>query len=163
MSTSQYKTYCSSSVNVFLYWFSTLLKDNCNSSSGNNKNNNYSGRMVSSFDFWVGGLVFESRSSNLPLLKHTCRESDWLLCWSYTLAKVLHQRWISGNVYYACLFQVQIRLLTLSLKPRGIIHSGSKGISIATEWWVRTILRILVLTHIYLRIFYVTKTHSNGY
>ena len=32
--------------------------------------------------------MFESRSGNLPLLKHACGKSDWLLCWHYILAKV---------------------------------------------------------------------------
>ena len=27
-----------------------------------------------------------------PLLKHTCGEGDWLLCWLYTLAEVSQQR-----------------------------------------------------------------------
>ena len=44
-----------------------------------------------------------------PLVKHTCGEGDWLLCWHYTPAKVLHQRWISGNVYHVCLCIVWIR------------------------------------------------------
>ena len=44
-----------------------------------------------------------------PLLKHTCGEGDWLLCWHYTLAKVSHQRWISWNIYYICFCQAQIR------------------------------------------------------
>ena len=44
-----------------------------------------------------------------PLLKHACGEGNWLLCWHYTLAKVSHQRWISGNVYYVYLRQVRIR------------------------------------------------------
>ena len=35
-----------------------------------------------------------------PLLKHACGEGDWLLCWHYIPANVLHQRRISGNVYY---------------------------------------------------------------
>ena len=44
-----------------------------------------------------------------------CGEGDWLLCWHYTPAKVSHQRWISGNVYYICLCQVRIRQLPLWL------------------------------------------------
>ena len=45
----------------------------------------------------------------LPLLKHACRESDWLLCWLYTPAEVSHQRWISGNIYHIRLCKVPIR------------------------------------------------------
>ena len=43
-------------------------------------------------DCQAGDLQF--KSGILPLLKHACGESDQLL---YTLAKLLHQRWISGE------------------------------------------------------------------
>ena len=53
---------------------------------------------------WLAHLtakqVSHSSLASLPLLKHACRESDWLLCWSYIPAKVSHQKWISGNVYH---------------------------------------------------------------
>ena len=65
------------------------------------------GRVVSASTCQAGGLWF--KSGILPLLKHTCGESDQLLCWLYTLAEVLHQRWISGNVYHVHLSQVRIR------------------------------------------------------
>ena len=65
------------------------------------------GRVVNTSACQAGGLWF--KSSNLPLLKHACGESDWLLYWLYTLAEVLHQRWISGNVYHVCLHKVWIR------------------------------------------------------
>ena len=48
------------------------------------------GRMVSAFDFWAGGLVFKSMSGNLPLLKHTCGESERLL-WDSPLVRHLCQ------------------------------------------------------------------------
>ena len=41
--------------------------------------------------YWLG-LVHTS-------WQYACGECDRLLCWPYTLAKVLHQRWISGNIY----------------------------------------------------------------
>ena len=44
-----------------------------------------------------------------PLLKHVYGEGDWLLCLHYTLAKVLYQRWISGNIYHIHLHQIWIR------------------------------------------------------
>ena len=51
-----------------------------------------------------------SSNPSIPLLlKHTCGEGNWLLCWHYTPAKVLHQRWISGNVYHVHLSKVWIR------------------------------------------------------
>ena len=43
--------------------------------------------------------VGSSNPSIPPLLKHRCEQGDWLLCWHHTLAKVLHQRWIAGNIY----------------------------------------------------------------
>ena len=48
------------------------------------------GRVVSMSACQAGGLWL--KSSILPLLKHTCGESDCLLCWLYTLAEVSHQR-----------------------------------------------------------------------
>ena len=65
------------------------------------------GRVVSTSTCQAGGLWF--KSGILPLLKHTCGESDQLLCWLYTLAEVSHQRWISGNVNHVHLCQVRIR------------------------------------------------------
>ena len=62
----------------------------------------------------VGGLWY--KSSILPLLKHACGESDWLLCWPYTPAEVSYQRWISGNVYHICLRKVWIRLTCVQQK-----------------------------------------------
>ena len=53
--------------------------------------------------------VGSSNPSIPPLLKHACGEGDWLLCWHYTLAKVSHQRWILGNIYYVRLCQTRIR------------------------------------------------------
>ena len=61
-----------------------------------------------------------------PLLKHTCGEGNWLLWWYYTSAKVLHQRWISRNVYHICLCKVWIRLPTRALKPRGDVTRSPK-------------------------------------
>ena len=63
---------------------------------------------------WVARRTAEEEISGpnprIPtLLKHTRGQGDWLLCWHYTLAKVSHQRWISGNVYHVCLHQVRIR------------------------------------------------------
>ena len=63
---------------------------------------------------WVAHQTAEQKvgSSNPgipPLLKHECGEGDWLLCWHYTLAKVSHQRWISGNIYHVRLSTVQRR------------------------------------------------------
>ena len=65
------------------------------------------GQVVSASACQAGGLWF--KSGILPLLKHTCGESNWLLCWLYTLTEVSHQRWISGNVYNVCLCKVRIR------------------------------------------------------
>ena len=64
-------------------------------------------RVVSTSTCQAGGLWF--KSSIIPLLKHACGESDWLLCWLYTPAEVSHQRWISGNVYHIHLHKVRIR------------------------------------------------------
>ena len=87
-------------------------------------------RVVSVSTCQAGGLWF--KSSILPLLKHACRESDWLLCWPYTLAEVLHQRWISYHIH---LYQVQIRLPTLALKLRGdITRSPKQGYQWPKKW-----------------------------
>ena len=91
------------------------------------------GRVVSVSACQAGGLWF--KSSILPLLKHACGESNWLLCWPYTPAEVSHQRWISGNVYHVCLHKVQIRLPTLALKPRGdITRSLKQGYQWPQKW-----------------------------
>ena len=42
--------------------------------------------------YMCDGFFSKHFTGNLPLVKHASRESDWLLCWHYTLAKVLHQR-----------------------------------------------------------------------
>ena len=77
------------------------------------------GRVVSVSACQAGGLQFES--GILPLLKHACGESDQLLCWLYTPAKVLHQRWISGNIYHICLCKVRNPEETsLEVQNRGI-------------------------------------------
>ena len=73
----------------------------------------YCGRVVSMSTCQAGGLWF--KSSILSLLKYACGESDQLLCWLYTLAEVLHQRWISGNVYPVHLRKVWIRQKPLFL------------------------------------------------
>ena len=65
--------------------------------------------MITGFELWAGGFMFESRSCILPLMKHACGEGDWLLCWQYTLVKVSHQRWISWNIYHIHFHQVEIR------------------------------------------------------
>ena len=65
------------------------------------------GWVVSTSACQAGGLWY--KSGILPLLKHACGESDWLLCWLYTLAEVSPQRWISGNIYHICLHKVWIR------------------------------------------------------
>ena len=65
------------------------------------------GRVVSASACQAGGLWL--KSGILSLLKYACGERDWLLCWLYTLAEVLHQRWIAGNVYHVCLHKVRIR------------------------------------------------------
>ena len=53
--------------------------------------------------------VSDSNPSIPPQLKYTCGEGDWLLYCHYTLANVLHQRFISGNIYCICLCKVRIR------------------------------------------------------
>ena len=45
---------------------------------------------------WI--FFWKSLSPIEVLDQLTREESDWLLCWPYTLAKVSHQRWISGNL-----------------------------------------------------------------
>ena len=110
--------------------------------------------MVSVSACQAGGLWF--KSGILPLLKHACGGSDWLLCWPYTPAEVLHQRWISGNVYHVHLCKVQIRQNPLWLwnpeetSPevwnRGI--SGPKNGHVSNKnlktkpWWHRPFSRI---------------------
>ena len=89
--------------------------------------------VVSASDCQGESLWF--KSSILPLLKYACRKRDQLLCWPYTLAKVSHQRWISGNVYHICLNQVQIRFPTLVLKLRGdITRSSKQGHQLSQKW-----------------------------
>ena len=89
--------------------------------------------MVRGSDCYAGGLPFES--SLLPLLKHPCGESGRPLCWPYTLAKVSRQMWILGNVYHLCLYQLQIRLATLALKPKGdVTRSLKQGYPWAQKW-----------------------------
>ena len=95
------------------------------------------GRVVSASACQAGGLWF--KSGIIPLLKHTCGESDWLLCWPYTpaeVAEVSHQRWISGNVYHICLCKVRIRQNPLwALKPRGdITRSPKQGYQWPQKW-----------------------------
>ena len=91
------------------------------------------GRVVSASTCQAGGLWF--KSGILALLKHACGESDWLLCWPYTLAEVSHQRWISGNVYNICLCKVWIRLPTLALKPWGdVTRSLKQGHQWPQKW-----------------------------
>ena len=52
-------------------------------------------------------------------------------CWSSRSWRGSHQGWISRNLHRICLCQVQIRLPTLALKPRGDATRKSKtGISV---------------------------------
>ena len=44
--------------------------------------------------------------------------SNWLPYWLSRAEQALHHVWISGNMHLVHLHQVQIRLLTLPLKPR---------------------------------------------
>ena len=79
----------------------------------------------------VGG----SNPSIPPLLKHSCGEGDWLLCWLYTPANVSHQRWISGNVYHVCLRIVQIRQNPLWLwNPGDVTRSPKQGYQWPHKW-----------------------------
>ena len=79
-------------------------------------------RVVSRLDCSAGDLPIES--GILSLLKHTCRESDWLSCWLLRDWQVLYQRWISRNIHLIRLHQVQISLTTPALKPRGSPKQG---------------------------------------
>ena len=90
---------------------------------------------------WVARQTAEQEvgSSNPgipPLLKHACGEGDWLPFWHYTLAKVLHQRWISGNVYQSTPLQSSNKVEpTLALKPRGdITRSPKQGYQWPHKW-----------------------------
>ena len=58
---------------------------------------------------WLACLTAKQEvfHSSLALLKHACRESDWLLCWPYTPAKVSHHRQVSGSIHHVCHRQVQ--------------------------------------------------------
>ena len=49
--------------------------------------------------------------------------NDQLLCPAPRGKQVLHQRWISGNIYHIYIYQVGIRLSTLALKPRDVTRS----------------------------------------
>ena len=76
----------------------------------------------------VGGLLFES--CILPLLKYVLGNNNWLPCWLSRGWHLLHQRWILWNVHHVCLCQVQIKLSTLALKPRGgLTRNPNRGIS----------------------------------
>ena len=87
----------------------------------------YCGRVFSASACQAGGLWF--KSGILPLLKHACGESDQLLCWLYIPAEVLHQMWISGNVYHVCLHKVRIRQ-----NPLWLCHQKSEtGVSVAPK------------------------------
>ena len=75
------------------------------------------------------------RCGILPLLKHACGESNWLLCWPYTPANVSLQRWISGKIYHIHLHQGWIRWLTRALKPRGdVTRSPNQGYQWPQKW-----------------------------
>ena len=77
--------------------------------------------------------MFESRSGNLPLVKHACGERDCLLCWHYTLAKVLHQRWISGNIYHTHLHSLN-KAVHSGFETQRRCHQKSKtGVSVAPQ------------------------------
>ena len=75
------------------------------------------------------------RCGILPLLKHACGESNWLLCCPYTPANVWLQRWISGNIYHIHLHQGWIRWLTRALKPRrDVTKSPNQGYQWPQKW-----------------------------
>ena len=85
---------------------------------------------------WVARQTAEQEVGSIPpLLKHVCGEGDWLPCWHYTLAKVSHQRLISGNVYHVRLYQVRIRQNPLSgFETQKRRHQKSKtGVSVAPQ------------------------------
>ena len=90
------------------------------------------GRVVSASACHAGGLWF--KSGILPLLKHACGESDWLLCWLYTPAEVSHQRWISGNVYHVHLRKVRIRQNPLWLWNPEVTRSPKQGYQWPQKW-----------------------------
>ena len=94
------------------------------------------------------------------MLKHACGEGDWLLCWHYTPAKVSHQRWVSGNIYYVHLHKVWIRQTPLWLwnpegmspevQHRGICgptngHVSNKNLKKkknSKQWWIQDFLEM---------------------
>ena len=81
-------------------------------------------RVVNALDCYVEGIPIES--DILPLLKHVCGEK-WPTA-MLAIKEVSQQRWISKNVdlHHICLSQVQIRLPTLALKPRGDVTRSPK-------------------------------------
>ena len=85
------------------------------------------GRVVSVFTCQAGGLWF--KSGILPLLKHACGESDWLICWLYTPAEVSHQRCIS------CMPPQSLNKAKPTLKPRGdVTRSLKQGYQWPQKW-----------------------------
>ena len=54
-------------------------------------------------------------------------------CWLSRGQQVLHQSWISRNIYHVCLHQVWIKLPTLALKPRGCHQKSKTGVSVAPQ------------------------------
>ena len=71
------------------------------------------GRVVSTVDYYAGGLPFERGTPSGG-------------------RQVLYQKWISGNIdlHYICLCQMRIRLHSLALKPReDVTRSPKQGIS----------------------------------
>ena len=82
--------------------------------------------------------VFLIKSGILPLLKHTCGESNWQPCWpSRGWLVMSHQRWmyVRGNVYHTCLCQVWIGLPTSGFDTQRRHHQKiqNRGISSPTK------------------------------
>ena len=65
--------------------------------------------------------------ASYPLHKHV-GNSDLPPCWPWRGWQLLNKRWISGNIHHVHFYQVQMKLPTLALKPRGdIIISPRQG------------------------------------
>ena len=80
--------------------------------------------------------VGSSNPSIPPLLKHTCGEGDWLLCWHYTPAKgVVPEVNLRERILRMPPPSVNKAEPTLALKPRGdITRSPKQGYQWPHKW-----------------------------
>ena len=69
------------------------------------------------------------KSGILPLLKHTCGESEWLLCWLFTPEVNLRE-----GISHTPLKSSNKIEPTLALKPRDVTRSPKQGYQWPQKW-----------------------------